>query len=114
MLDSGAEIDAKDTYWTALHNASRGGHAEFVGLLLERGVCVCVRARARVCGVCAEFVGLLDRSIVSYFAAADCVHVYVCGFGCVFGCVCVCVLAAAAVAAAADACEYCLGILRCK
>ena len=23
LLDSGAEIDAKDTYWTALHNASR-------------------------------------------------------------------------------------------
>jgi hypothetical protein len=30
LLDQGAQIDAKDTYWTALHNASRGGHAEFV------------------------------------------------------------------------------------
>jgi len=43
LLDSGADIDAKDTYWTALHNASRGGHADFVALLLERGANANVR-----------------------------------------------------------------------
>jgi ankyrin repeat protein len=36
-LRAGTEIDAKDTYWTALHNASRGGHASFVELLLVKG-----------------------------------------------------------------------------
>ena len=43
LLNSGAEIDAKDTYWTALHNASRGGHAEFVELLLEHNANANVR-----------------------------------------------------------------------
>ncbi|KAJ1488067.1 ankyrin repeat-containing domain protein [Baffinella frigidus] len=37
LLDKGATIDTKDTYWTALHNGARGGHADFVDLLLERG-----------------------------------------------------------------------------
>lgn len=45
IFGSGTEIDAKDTYWTALHNASRGGHADFVELLLQRG------ARANVLGL---------------------------------------------------------------